>query len=104
MTNSDFRVITTGQLASVAIDPGTILIEPEGRNTAPAVQAGVPAAQNGQLVAFGIKPTRPETGYGYLELTGAPADYTTEPMALSRFVENPDAERAAKMLTTDHFL
>ncbi|GAA6158887.1 mannose-1-phosphate guanylyltransferase/mannose-6-phosphate isomerase [Ruegeria sp. HU-ET01832] len=39
LTNSDFRFIVTEQLQSVGIDPGAILIEPEGRNTAPAVLA-----------------------------------------------------------------
>ncbi|MFT6450531.1 MAG: mannose-1-phosphate guanylyltransferase/mannose-6-phosphate isomerase [Halocynthiibacter sp.] len=39
LTNSDFRFIVTEQLAEVGIDPGAILIEPEGRNTAPAVLA-----------------------------------------------------------------
>ncbi len=39
LTNSDFRFIVTEQLAGVGIDPGAILIEPEGRNTAPAVLA-----------------------------------------------------------------
>ena len=39
VTNSDFRFIVTEQLAGVGIDPGAILIEPQGRNTAPAVLA-----------------------------------------------------------------
>lgn len=39
ITGSDFRFIVTEQLAEVGIDPGTILIEPEGRNTGPAVMA-----------------------------------------------------------------
>ena len=39
LTNSDFRFIVTEQLQAVGIDPGAILIEPEGRNTAPAVLA-----------------------------------------------------------------
>jgi len=39
ITNSDFRFIVTEQLQDVGIDPGAILIEPEGRNTAPAVLA-----------------------------------------------------------------
>ncbi|WP_170469922.1 mannose-1-phosphate guanylyltransferase/mannose-6-phosphate isomerase [Ruegeria arenilitoris] len=39
LTNSDFRFIVTEQLQSIGIDPGTIMIEPEGRNTAPAVLA-----------------------------------------------------------------
>jgi len=39
ITNSDFRFIVVEQLQEVGIDPGAILIEPEGRNTAPAVLA-----------------------------------------------------------------
>ncbi|MCD1620895.1 mannose-1-phosphate guanylyltransferase/mannose-6-phosphate isomerase [Salipiger manganoxidans] len=39
LTNSDFRFIVTEQLLAIGIDPGTILIEPEGRNTAPAILA-----------------------------------------------------------------
>ncbi|CUK02571.1 Alginate biosynthesis protein AlgA [Ruegeria denitrificans] len=39
LTNSDFRFIVAEQLQAVGIDPGAILIEPEGRNTAPAVLA-----------------------------------------------------------------
>lgn len=39
VTNSDFRFIVTEQLATSAIDPGAILIEPDGRNTAPAILA-----------------------------------------------------------------
>lgn len=39
LTNSDFRFIVTEQLQAVGIDPGAVLIEPEGRNTAPAILA-----------------------------------------------------------------
>ncbi|NRP26064.1 Alginate biosynthesis protein AlgA [Aliiroseovarius sp. xm-m-379] len=39
LTNSDFRFIVTEQLVEVGVDPGAILIEPDGRNTAPAVLA-----------------------------------------------------------------
>ena len=39
ITNSDFRFIVTEQLAAIGTEPGTILIEPEGRNTAPAILA-----------------------------------------------------------------
>lgn len=39
LTNSDFRFIVTEQLASIGIDPGTVIIEPEGRNTAPPILA-----------------------------------------------------------------
>jgi len=39
VTNSEFRFIVTEQLTSVGVDPGAVLIEPQGRNTAPAVLA-----------------------------------------------------------------
>jgi mannose-1-phosphate guanylyltransferase/mannose-6-phosphate isomerase len=135
VTNSDFRFIVTEQLAAVGIDPGAILIEPEGRNTAPAVLAtalylhakdpdaamlvapadhevadtaafraavetGLKALETGKLVLFGIRPDRPETGYGYLELDGTGGD--TVP--LKRFVEKPDAATAAEMLASGGFL
>jgi mannose-1-phosphate guanylyltransferase/mannose-1-phosphate guanylyltransferase/mannose-6-phosphate isomerase len=137
LTNSDFRFIVTEQLAAAGIDPAAILIEPEGRNTAPAVlaaalwlersdpdglmliapsdhvvpdpaafraavAAGAPAARAGRLVTFGIAPDRPETGYGYLELETAPEPGM--PSALRRFVEKPDAARAARMLAAGNFL
>ena len=131
VTASDFRFIVTEQLQTVGLNPGAILIEPQGRNTAPAVlvaalhiadtdpeglmlvapsdhvvpdadafreavMAGVPAAQSGQLVTFGITPTHAETGYGYLELDGKPDG--TAPVALKSFVEKPDAATAEAML------
>ena len=47
VTNSDFRFIVTEQLQAAGIDPGPVLIEPEGRNTAPAVlAAALQAARN----------------------------------------------------------
>ncbi|MCA0044106.1 mannose-1-phosphate guanylyltransferase/mannose-6-phosphate isomerase [Celeribacter litoreus] len=39
LTASDFRFIVTEQLAAIGIDPGAVLIEPAGRNTAPAILA-----------------------------------------------------------------
>ncbi|MBL4810920.1 MAG: mannose-1-phosphate guanylyltransferase/mannose-6-phosphate isomerase [Rhodobacteraceae bacterium] len=39
LTNSDFRFIVTEQLTSAGVDPAAVLIEPEGRNTAPAILA-----------------------------------------------------------------
>jgi mannose-1-phosphate guanylyltransferase/mannose-6-phosphate isomerase len=39
LTNSDFRFIVTEQLSAIGVDPGAVLIEPEGRNTAPAILA-----------------------------------------------------------------
>lgn len=44
LTHSDFRFVVTEQLAAVGIDPGQVLIEPEARNTAPAILAASLAA------------------------------------------------------------
>lgn len=132
ITGSDFRFIVTEQLANAEISPSAILIEPVGRNTAPAVlagalklaatdpgglmlvapsdhvipdaddfraavQAAAPTAQAGQLVTFGIRPDRAETGYGWLELTSAP-DFAPAAQPLKAFVEKPDAATAQTLL------
>jgi len=137
VTASDFRFIVTEQLAEMGIDPAAILIEPDARNTAPAVLAaalhvaaqdpeglvlvapsdhvvgdaadfrqivsqGAAAANAGQIVTFGVTPDRPETGYGYLELS-APAQHG-ETVPLKQFVEKPDLPRAQEMLAAGDFL
>lgn len=68
-----------------------------------AVGRGLEAVRKGNIVTFGIQPTHAETGYGYLELTEKP-DAALSPVALARFVEKPDAERAAVMLAQGNFL
>ena len=138
LTGSDFRFIVTEQLAARQCSARAVLIEPEGRNTAPAILAaalwlqshtpdclmlvapsdhaipdsaaftdavmrGRNVAQNGGLVTFGITPTRPETGYGYIECGTATAGKDT-PLPVSRFVEKPDAARAQEMLETGNYL
>ena len=59
------------------------------------------AAREGHLVTVGVTPTRPETGYGYLEV-GAPLDEGVH-QAL-RFVEKPTRERAEEFLARGTFL
>ena len=136
LTNSDFRFIVADQLQGAGIDPGAVLIEPEGRNTAPAVLAaaiyasksdpdatiliapadhiipdtlafhaaiceGLKETANGRIVTFGITPTRPETGYGYLELS---ASSSGGAVPLKRFVEKPDTAAAKAMLDAGTYL
>lgn len=69
-----------------------------------AIEAGAPSAMAGRLVTFGITPEWAETGYGYLELADAPVAGPPAPVDLVRFVEKPDAARAAEMLATGRFL
>lgn len=127
VTGDPFRFIVTEQLAAIEQAPAAILIEPERRNTAPAVLAAalwlaqsdpralilvtasnhvIPDADAflalaGDLVTFGINPTRAETGDGYLALA-APAG--AEPVPLTRFVKKPAASAAAEMLASRRFL
>lgn len=129
VTNTDFRFVVTQQMSQIGAELGAVLIEPSPRNTAPALLAaaliaapdalllaapsdhlitqvdvfqaslarGVDAALAGQIVTFGIVPDRAETGYGYLEPVAGDGP-------LRRFVEKPDAERAAQMLAQGGFL
>jgi len=140
INGSDYRFIVTEQLAAAEIAPAAILIEPEARNTAPAicaaavalhdrapgalmlvapsnlvipdaeafratVVAAAPTAAEGRIVTFGIRPDRPETGYGWLEL-GVAADATegTDAQPLKGFVEKPDSVTAQDMLEGGHHL
>ncbi|WP_108257954.1 mannose-1-phosphate guanylyltransferase/mannose-6-phosphate isomerase [Mangrovicoccus ximenensis] len=130
VTADAFRFVVTEQLGEIGMAPGAVLIEPQGRNTAPAaiiaalhvaaqdpsalvlltpadhavedpaafraaVAEGVAAAETGQIVTFGIQPDHPETGYGWLE---AGAAHHGGALELTRFIEKPDAETAAKLL------
>jgi mannose-1-phosphate guanylyltransferase / mannose-6-phosphate isomerase len=64
-----------------------------------AVQAATPAALAGQLVTFGIRPDRAETGYGWLELSEKPTpDFALVPQTLRSFVEKPELARAQALL------
>ena len=133
ISGSDFRFIVKDQLSAIGASAQATLIEPEARNTAPAilaaallldqtepgalmivaasdhvipqdaqfraaVLAAVPTAQSGQIVTFGIKPDRAETGYGWLELSQPTADFAPLAQPLRRFVEKPDLARAQAML------
>lgn len=69
-----------------------------------AVFAGTARALAGQIVTFGIRPTRAETGYGWLELDETPGDFRPRPLALKRFVEKPKAAQAEMMLAAGSHL
>jgi mannose-1-phosphate guanylyltransferase/mannose-6-phosphate isomerase len=134
ITGADYRFIVTEQLAASEIAAAATLIEPAGRNTAPAILAGalelqarapgalmlvapsdhvipdpaafraavraaIPAAEARQMVTFGIRPDRAETGYGWLALSKKPnTDFQPLPQALESFIEKPDVATAQDML------
>lgn len=64
-----------------------------------AVAAGVSAAGAGRLVTFGVTPTGPETGYGYLE-AGPPVAGAPDAYEVARFTEKPDLATAEEMVAT----
>jgi mannose-1-phosphate guanylyltransferase/mannose-6-phosphate isomerase len=62
-----------------------------------ALDVALPAAAAGHLVTFGIAPTRPETGYGYIK-TGAPLSANPRVLEVGRFVEKPERAAAQAMI------
>ncbi|WP_343731135.1 mannose-1-phosphate guanylyltransferase/mannose-6-phosphate isomerase [Duganella sp.] len=133
---NDHRFLVAEQLRDIGITPLAILLEPVGRNTAPAVaaaahylaardpeavmlvlpadhvindvdafyqaisHAAVPVA-SGALATFGIVPTSPETGYGYIR-SGAPAG-AAQCYKVDRFVEKPDRETAEGFVAAGNY-
>ena len=125
------RFIVAEQLREAGIRGGGIVLEPEGRNTAPvaavaahyalekhgpdtlvflmaadhvipdqaafvaAVHAAATAAKSGRIVSFGIKPTRPETGFGYIRSGSA---LTPGAFEIAAFVEKPALAKAQSYL------
>jgi mannose-1-phosphate guanylyltransferase/mannose-6-phosphate isomerase len=135
VTNGEQRFLAADQLAEIGVSPGAILLEPAGRNTAPAVAAAavqalranadavllvqpsdhviadvpaflaasaeaVAAAERGLLVTFGMPPTGPATGYGYIE---AGAAFAGNVFSIRRFVEKPTLDKARAFLAQGGF-
>jgi mannose-1-phosphate guanylyltransferase / mannose-6-phosphate isomerase len=134
--NEAHRFIVAEQMQEIGVTPHRLVLEPIGRNTAPAIaaaalilaktdpdailavlpsdhviadQAGFlealtragAAAEAGHLVTFGMKPTAPETGYGYIQ-RGVPV--TEGSFKVERVIEKPDLERARAMTAQPEFL
>jgi mannose-1-phosphate guanylyltransferase/mannose-6-phosphate isomerase len=136
--NEEHRFMVAEQLHSIGVSSATIILEPCGRNTAPAVAvaaleamtagddclllilpadhdvqhigvfqqavtAGIPLAAAGKLVTFGIVPSAPESGYGYIK-AGERLDSDSNACSVERFVEKPDRATAEQYLASgDYF-
>ncbi|WP_137191110.1 mannose-1-phosphate guanylyltransferase/mannose-6-phosphate isomerase [Stenotrophomonas rhizophila] len=133
VANEEHRFVAAEQLQQLGVQPLAILLEPVGRNTAPAIAVAaleatrdgddavllvlpsdhviadeeafraavlraMPVARSGKLVTFGIVPTGPETGYGYIK-AGAAGDVRP----VDRFVEKPDAETAQQYVQSGEY-
>jgi mannose-1-phosphate guanylyltransferase/mannose-6-phosphate isomerase len=82
--------------AVMAVLPSDHLLE-DGEIWADCIGAARAAAEDGWLVTIGIRPTRPETGYGYIraaEALPALAVNSATPYVVAEFVEKPEAARA----------
>jgi len=136
--NEAHRFMVGEQLREAGIAGARIVLEPEGRNSAPAiaaaavlvaetapdtplwmmaadaviadvaalhaaVAAATAAAREGHVVTFGMTPTAPETGYGYIA-TGAPLPGLPGVLSVARFTEKPDAATASAFLADGRHL
>jgi mannose-1-phosphate guanylyltransferase/mannose-6-phosphate isomerase len=136
--NEAHRFMVAEQLREAGVAGARILLEPIGRNSAPAIaaaalvlaqddphavmcimaaDAAIPdaaalraalvtaskVARTGRMVTFGMRPDRPETGFGYIEIGAALAD-APEAHALTRFIEKPDETLAAELIATGRVL
>lgn len=131
--SDEHRFLVAEQLQEIGANVDEIILEPVGRNTAPAVAvAAIQAlkkhpgaklliqtadhvipdeeyfaeavekavASDESIVTFGVKPTRPEAGYGYIESKSA----DNELSKVERFVEKPDEATAQQFLQAGNFL
>ena len=137
VVNHEHRFLAAEQMAEIGVAPRAVLLEPAGRNTAPAIAAAalwlrsdqpdalmlvlpsdhmildVPAfhaavgtarraAEQGALVTFGVRPSGPATGYGYIE-AGGPLAGCAGARGIKRFVEKPDQAAARGFLERGGF-
>lgn len=68
-----------------------------------AIKVGLAHVLNQKMVTLGIRPTHPETGYGYLELSSAPLDEHGS-SDLKTFIEKPNVHNATQMVQAGHYL
>ena len=127
--NEEHRFITAEQIRKIKVKPNSILLEPFGRGTAPAIalsaskvlekgndalllilssdhvindnnsfiesiNIGIRYALKGRLVTFGVLPSSPETGYGYIESQIPLIKNEVEASNIVRFLEKPNLKKA----------
>lgn len=84
--------------AVIVVLAADAFIEDEGAFVA-ALRTAAEAAASGAIVTLGIRPTRPETGYGYLHVGDVLANAPDGVYKVRAFVEKPDAARAAAFVS-----
>jgi len=92
----------TGEDSVMVVLPADHIIKrPEAFRT--VLQQAVDVANTGQLVTFGIKPDRPDTGFGYIETEVAKTDVDSPALPVKRFTEKPDAATAEQFLAQGNY-
>jgi mannose-1-phosphate guanylyltransferase/mannose-1-phosphate guanylyltransferase/mannose-6-phosphate isomerase len=91
--------LTRGEDDPMLVMPSDHLI-PDAAAFEAAVEAALPAALDGNLLTFGIRPTSAHTGYGYIQAADPVSDAVRK---VERFVEKPDAERAAAFIADGNY-
>jgi mannose-1-phosphate guanylyltransferase len=95
-----FLLLRTNPEAVLGLFPSDHVIANEARYRE-TIEKGIALADGSEnIVVMGIKPNRPETGYGYIE---AGADYDGDASRVRRFIEKPDATRAAQFLAAGNY-
>ena len=90
---------STDTSAVLLVAPSDHVI-PDKTNFHEAIKIGLSHVHHGKIVTFGITPTRPETGYGYIEIS----DKTVVTSDVKKFIEKPDHDNANQMLSEGNFL
>ena len=108
--NTGPAAFAAARLAAAA-DPGALLLLapcdhaiPDGEAFRAAVRRGADAAREGAIVAFGARPDRPETGYGWLGFEGPTDPGAATPLPVADFAEKPAPAAAAAFLADGRYL
>ncbi|MFT5779026.1 MAG: mannose-1-phosphate guanylyltransferase, partial [Crocinitomicaceae bacterium] len=88
--------------ANLIISPADHLILQE-TNFAATINAAIESAENGRIATIGIKPTRPDTGYGYIEFDASLEVVPNATIPVQQFREKPDLDTAKEFVSAGNF-
>ncbi|HWI36546.1 MAG TPA: mannose-1-phosphate guanylyltransferase/mannose-6-phosphate isomerase [Burkholderiales bacterium] len=100
LTLAAVHAVTSDDPVLLAMPSDHVISDPAAFRA--AVEKGAALAGQGYVVAFGVPPTAPETGYGYIRAGKALGDGSAS--FIEAFVEKPDAAKAAEYFASGRFL
>ena len=136
--NEEHRFIAAEQMREIKVKPSSIILEPIGRNTGPAIalaaikalkisknptlivlssdheikdqknflkvlESGINFALKDKIVTFGVLPSKPETGYGYIKALNPFNSNEIKGEMIEKFVEKPDIKTANEFIKDKSF-